>query len=359
MIIGSGVNLRSNPSTSRGTVLAKLDLNAEVTVISTVGNYYAVAVDGQQGYVLKNYVRITSTGTSSGSSSSGSATVQGYGVTTGSVNFRKGPGTGYAILTKLSKGTELTIYSQSNGWYYVSANGQTGYVSGDYVRQTQSGSSSTDTSSPSSSTEGAGVTTGSVNLRSGPSTGYTILARLSKGTELTIYGNSNGWYSVNANGKTGYVSGDYVKVTSTGSTGTSAGTSTTGTTWSGVVVNEWVRMRSSTDLTTQSNIVGTYDVGTQVTILGQTGNFYLVTVEGKQGYMHKDYVQVTGENASTISGVTTANVYLRQGPGSGYSVLTTLAKGTTLVILGSSGDYYQAQAGSYTGYLVKKYVSVQ
>ena len=359
VVLANGISMRSDPSASRGTILARLNQNTQVSVLSTVGDYYLVAVNGQQGYVLKTYVRITSTGSSSGSSN-GSTTVQGYGVTTGSVNFRKGAGTGYAIITKLSQGTELTIYGKSNGWYYVSANGQTGYVSSDYVKETQSGSSSSDTSSPSSSTQGSGVTTGSVNLRSGPSTGHTILARLAKGTELTIYGSSNGWYSVAANGKTGYISGDYVKVTSTGSSSTSSGgTPATGKTWSGVVVNEWVRMRSSTDLSSQNNIVGTYDVGTQVTILGQTGDFYLVSVNGKQGYMHKDYVQVTGENASTISGVTSANVYLRQGPGSGYSVLTTLAKGTGLVILGSSGDYYQAQAGSYTGYLVKKYVTVQ
>ena len=287
VITGSGVSLRSNPSTSRGTILAKLDLNTQVSILSEVGNYYAVVVNSKQGYVSKTYVRVTSTG------------------------------------------------SSSNG----------------------SDNSGTDNSGTAS--QGNGVTTGSVNLRSGAGTSYSILARLAKDTKLTLYSLSNGWYKVNANGKTGYVSADYVKKTQGSSNSSSGSTSTGGQTWSGVVVNEWVRMRSTPDLSTQNNIVGTYPVGTPITILAQSGSFYLVSVDSVQGYMHKDYVQITGENASTQRGVTTASVYLRGGPGSSYKVITTLSKGMSITILSSSGEYYQAQAGSYTGYLVKKYVSVQ
>ena len=99
-----------------------------------------------------------------------------------------------------------------------------------------------------------------------------------------------------------------------------------------------------------------------MTILAQTTNgFYQVVVNGVNGYMHKDYVKIVGETeaASTATGTTTANVYLRAKASSTGSVLTTVPKGATLTILGSSGEYYQAQYGSKTGYLVKKYVSVR
>ena len=65
------------------------------------------------------------------------------------------------------------------------------------------------------------------------------------------------------------------------------------------------------------------------------------------------------EAANTATGTATANVYLRAKASSTGTVLTTIPKGATLSILGSSGEYYQAQYGSLTGYLVKKYVSVQ
>ena len=59
----------------------------------------------------------------------------------------------------------------------------------------------------------AGVVTGNgVNLRSGPGTGYSIYACLPKGTYVTVNGVEGGWYKVTYNGKTGYMSKDYVSV---------------------------------------------------------------------------------------------------------------------------------------------------
>ena len=38
------------------------------------------------------------------------------------------------------------------------------------------------------------------------------------------------------------------------------------------------------------NVIGQYYQGTKVQILGTSGEFYLVEVNGQQGYMHKNYV---------------------------------------------------------------------
>ena len=46
------------------------------------------------------------------------------------------------------------------------------------------------------------------------------------------------------------------------------------------------------------NVIGQYYQGTKVTILGESGEFYLVDVNGQQGYMHKNYVS-TSEKAAT------------------------------------------------------------
>ena len=50
-------------------------------------------------------------------------TLLGYGVTTGDVNFRKGPGTEYESYGKLSKGSEIPIYGKSGSWYRSVVNG--------------------------------------------------------------------------------------------------------------------------------------------------------------------------------------------------------------------------------------------
>lgn len=58
------------------------------------------------------------------------------------------------------------------------------------------------------------TTTSGLNLRSGPSTGYSIVTSISNsGTKLEVLGtNGNGWYSVDFNGKKGWVSGNYFTV---------------------------------------------------------------------------------------------------------------------------------------------------
>ena len=45
-------------------------------------------------------------------------------------------------------------------------------------------------------------------------------------------------------------------------------------------------------------VLGKYSKGTKVKILGESGEFYLVEVDGQQGYMHKSYISTDKEPAS-------------------------------------------------------------
>ena len=65
---------------------------------------------------------------------------------------------------------------------------------------------------PASSTSvlAVGVTADSVRLRAAANTGSAILAELNRGTAVSILGRQDGWYKVNYDGKTGYMSADYV-----------------------------------------------------------------------------------------------------------------------------------------------------
>ena len=55
-----------------------------------------------------------------------------------------------------------------------------------------------------------GVTADSVRLRAAANTGSAILAELNRGTAVSVLGRQDGWYKVNYDGKTGYMSADYV-----------------------------------------------------------------------------------------------------------------------------------------------------
>lgn len=53
--------------------------------------------------------------------------------TTGSVNFRDGPGTNYAKLGTIARCVQVEITDQQYGWYRISWNGRWGWVSGRYI----------------------------------------------------------------------------------------------------------------------------------------------------------------------------------------------------------------------------------
>ena len=55
------------------------------------------------------------------------------GWTSSDLNMRTGPGTGFAIQTVIPRCGQVTIISSRDGWYYVSARNQTGWVSGRFV----------------------------------------------------------------------------------------------------------------------------------------------------------------------------------------------------------------------------------
>ncbi len=48
------------------------------------------------------------------------------------------------------------------------------------------------------------------------------------------------------------------------------------------------------------NVIGQYYQGTKVSVLGESGEFYLVEVNGQQGYMHKNYVTTSKSTASGV-----------------------------------------------------------
>ena len=56
------------------------------------------------------------------------------------------------------------------------------------------------------------VTANRLNVRSGPSTSYSIVGTLNNGENVEILSRDNNWYEVSANNLTGYVSASYIKL---------------------------------------------------------------------------------------------------------------------------------------------------
>ena len=111
---------------------------------------------------------------------------------------------------------------------------------------------------PSYAATTATVTCDVLNVRSGGSTNDSVITTVTKGTQLDIVSSENGWYAININGTTGYVSAQYVSTD--GSVG--APPVTPGTT--GTVNVSVLNLRSGAS--TDTSVVGSLYQGQTVTI---------------------------------------------------------------------------------------------
>ena len=120
------------------------------------------------------------------------------------VRMRTGPGTGYRTMDTLPVGLQLELTGQVDGSFAkVSSSRGTGWVAAQYIGPVAPGGSS--------SAGGTRYTTESVRLRSGPGTGYGILATLARGTTLSLVGGQeNTFVKVRTSQGTGWISATYI-----------------------------------------------------------------------------------------------------------------------------------------------------
>lgn len=133
---------------------------------------------------------------------------------------------------------------------------------------------------------GGAETTTAVNLRTGAGTGNAIIATVGVGTALIVEADTgSGWYKVNYDGESGYMSADYLSFSET-----------MDLTAQGWVDGSDVRMRAAAG--TDSEIVRVTTYGESVEILGVDGEWYKVSAGGKTGYIRGDYVSFTEPDPS-------------------------------------------------------------
>ena len=310
------VSLRAEANKSSKRV-AKLTPNTTVTITGEQNGYYKVTAGNYIGYVLKSYVRVTSSGSTTGGTTGGT--------TSGGKVYV--PGVGWVDAPNSSTGTTGSG-SSSVGWTGGNTSGgYTGNWTSGWGNLSGSNNNNNNNNSgnvTSNKSIGTAVTTGNINFRQGPGTNYskvTGCAQVPKGATVTLLeytSSDNGWYKVIYGSYTGYLSAKYLKVTLTnnnaGSSNNNSG-NTSGSSW-------------NTGWNTGNNNSGNNN---------------------------------SGSSATATTGTTTGNVNFRQGPGKNYSTVsgcTKVPKGSTVTILEQTNGWYKVTYKSYTGYLSADYVAV-
>ena len=198
-----------------------------------------------------------------------------------------------------------------------------------------------------------------INVRSGPGTDTNVIGEYTGGDAVTVIGETNGWYQVSIDGQTGYIRKDLLSATQTAAQN-SADTTTTDTTVAGeaatnygsavtMYTSDGVNVRSQPS--TSSDISATLGLGTAVTVVGETPNWYVVSTGSGTGYISKGLLNQTAPegaaDAADVSADQSGTQPQDTSGGSGYiSGVIESASGDSITITGDDGNTYTIYTGA-------------
>ena len=251
-------------------------------------------------------------------------------ITASSLNARSGASTSYSIKFVLHKGDKVNIITSSNGWYKITTdNNKTGWVSSKYVEV-------------QNTTTIKYVSASSLNMRKGPSTSYSVITTLTKGEEVEVISEENGWAKINHNSKTGYVSSKYlsdekpVKITIK------------------YVNADSLNVREGAG--TSYKILGTYNHGDEVKVVSIDGNWAKIQYKDGYAYISNKYLSNEKPVKVTIKYVKADTLNIREGAGTSYKILGTYKKGQEVKVVSIDGDWAKIQYENGYAYISNKYL---
>jgi uncharacterized protein YgiM (DUF1202 family) len=188
--------------------------------------------------------------------------------------------------------------------------------------------------------------TSRLNLRSGPSADSTWLGTYSPGTWVQISEAPGSWYSVvTPDGKTGYMSRNFLNrgITEYTTIATVLNSKPT----------QFLNLRKEPNYNAQ--VLGIYYNGTPAPVLGNTGGWYLVSVDGTLGYFRGEYLKIDAmigsDDIATIVTPNNTGLNLRTGPGTKYPSIRQFKGGRFVMVLNRGDGWWKVSIDGYQGYM--------
>lgn len=203
------LNVRSGPSLNSDIITTLIRGNS-YPVLKEKGDWIQIQLrNGQKGWVANYLVSVTEESTSSQVDSEQVTTNEVSKtaiITVNSLNVRSEPSLNGNILGKLQKDDTIKIISKSNDWIEITYNGQSGWISNQYIQENNS-EEIVNTSNAETITSGElTILHNGTNIRKRPNTQSTILDRANQGDTFETISFDNDWYQIKLeNEQIGYV----------------------------------------------------------------------------------------------------------------------------------------------------------
>ena len=294
------LNLRSEASTS-SDVVALLNSGDKLDIISETGNWYKVKYNGKEGYVSKDYVKVSSTGsTGTTNSNTNSETTTGNsnnttGATTGettnggasnvdvnsTIKLEKDttvkilPLINSNTISTVSSGTEVTVIAKTNRWIFIQTDEIAGWiVNTDEISKIQNpNTNNNNTNNNTNNDDNNGGTNSNDSNQEDPNNNFGSNDSNKDNQDNNEDDSKN---QTSSDTKYSQVSTKYINVSSA-----------------------YVRSKPSKD----GEIVTSLIKNTDVTVTGENGDWYKIKFNNYEGYIFKELLsdsKLEETNRSTV-----------------------------------------------------------
>ncbi|WP_197089886.1 SH3 domain-containing protein [Bacillus sp. FJAT-27916] len=330
------LNVRSK-ATTKSSITFKLKQGSTVTVTSKKNGWSSIIYNKKTGWVSSQYLSY----------------MNWTGYSTGSIDIRQSASSKAKSLSKINKGTALTVKDQSGNWLkvYYSSKKITGWVLASQI--------STKKPSTSTSVSNLGtyyVTASSLNVREKATTSSKVIGSVKKNAALTLLKKSGTWGQVKlSNGKTGWVSMSYLTTKRPSTAASNLGT------YYVTVSSLNVREKA----TTSSKVIGSVKKNAALTLLKKSGTWGQVKLSnGKTGWVSMSYL--TTKRPSTAASnlgtyyVTVSSLNVREKATTSSKVIGSVKRHAALTLIKKSGSWGQVKlSNGKKGWVSTKYLTTK
>ncbi len=375
---GAGTGYSKLGTIPRGTVL-------KVEEVS--GSWFRVTYNGKNGWISSGYCKkyvenIVENPTTNKVASVGDKVEI---ANADAVNFRTGAGTSYAKIGTIPRGTVVTVEEISGNWFRVNYNGKDGWFSSGYCKKYVE--SNVEPSTPSTPADGTKIKVTAavaVYLRTGAGASYNLIGSVPGGAILTVIESKDGWYRVNYDGKTGWITSRYTEkyTETTPSTPSTPSTPVTPSQPTAIAAGDTVKITAAvavnlrTGASTSFQSIGTIPRDAVVTVKEVSGGWCRTEYKGKSGWFVSQYCVKQTQNTPVVPDVpavdepeqevstsykagdsvkTICKVYLRSGTSKDFEAIDVIAKAAVLKVEEVSGEWIRVSWNGKTGWMCSLY----
>ena len=355
---GSGtVNLRQTASTTSG-VITTIRHGKPVTVLSNDGSWCYVRYAGHEGFVMLKYLslngQVEETPDVNDTPTTGDGEVEAIVKTaSGTLNLREQPTTAARVLMTIPRGESIIVTHRGTEWCAVRYVGVSGHVMTKFL------TFPADNNAQPVSYAIVATQSGSLNMRSQPTTGSSVVRQIPKGTRIGVISQENGWSRVSYDGQSGYVMNSYLRMED------AYAPEVTGKYAKVTTASGSLNLRETASANARA-LLG-IPQGTVLEVLAHADGWAKVSYGGATGYVMDKFLTFTddkpqqdapmaGKTATVNTGGGSLN--LREMAESDARVLLSIPDGSEVELLIHGTAWCKITYNGTTGYVVTRYLDV-